>query len=83
MTPGEQLAKAVIFSPDYPLSDFEKDWEWEVKFSDLARAFDTAIAAERDRCLRAVSDCPSLDENGYICEKGHAMKAIILGSAVT
>lgn len=36
-----------------------------------------AVIAERNRCLKAISDCPSLDENGYICEKGAAMRIIL------
>jgi hypothetical protein len=35
------------------------------------------IAAEmRERAMHAVRVCASLDENGYICEKSEAMKAI-------
>jgi hypothetical protein len=41
-----------------------------------ALAAEAALAAERERCDRAIRDCPSLDENGYICEKSAAIAAI-------
>jgi hypothetical protein len=47
---AEDRAKAIFFTPDYELSEFEKDWEWEVKFSDVVRAIEDAVAAERERC---------------------------------
>ena len=45
---------------------------WEAR----ALAAEAALAAERERCERAIRDCPSLDENGYICEKAAAIAAI-------
>ena len=41
-----------------------------------ALAAEAALAAERERVERAIRDCPSLDENGYICEKAVAIAAI-------
>ena len=41
-----------------------------------ALAAEAALAAERERVARAIRDCPSLDENGYICEKAEAIAAI-------
>jgi hypothetical protein len=35
-----------------------------------------AVAMERERCITAVKKCASLDENGYICTKDAAIKAI-------
>jgi hypothetical protein len=36
-----------------------------------------AVRAERDRCIRAIKNCPSWDTNGYICTKDAAIKAIL------
>jgi hypothetical protein len=35
---------------------------------------------ERERCIQAVKTCAALDENGYICTKDDAIKAILGGS---
>jgi hypothetical protein len=32
---------------------------------------------ERERCIQAVKTCAALDENGYICTKDDAIKAIL------
>lgn len=41
-----------------------------------------ARSIERSRCIEAIKKCRSLDENGYICEKAEAIKAILdLGDA--
>ncbi len=54
--------------------------------SDL-RAQLTLALSQRDRaveeCIEAVKNAPSLDENGYICEKSAAIKAIRARSVIT
>jgi hypothetical protein len=35
-----------------------------------------ARTEERKRCIDAIRACPSLDENGYICEKAAAIAKI-------
>lgn len=48
----------------------------------VADLLDGAVKQEQQRCLKAISDAPSLDENGYICEKGQAMRMILNGHGV-
>ncbi len=57
-------------------------WEWHSSTGkiDLEKAVAAALtAAERagaEKAVDAVRGCPCLDENGYICEKSAAIKAI-------
>jgi hypothetical protein len=42
----------------------------------VAACLATVCAEERERCVEAIRACPSLDENGYICEKAAAIAKI-------
>lgn len=68
--PIEAIAKWMM-QRSYATGHGETVWDL------LAQLETQAIERERNRCLKAVSDAPALDENGYICEKGQAMKMIL------
>jgi hypothetical protein len=40
---------------------------------------DVIAGEERERCIEAIRACPSLEENGYICEKAVAIAKIRSG----